>query len=173
MAQRSDRSGRLRDRSFLIACAVGGVLLVVLVIAVVSLISPSGAGKAQKVAGPAPPAVATPTVPIPSESPPSDPALVPLSTTYTTINGAPLDSTPSDGAADAADGVVVHPRREIFVYDAPGGAAIARLGPHQLGDTWVPVVAQQPGWGRVLLPSRPNGSTGWGTDTAPGRAYTP
>jgi hypothetical protein len=68
---------------------------------------------------------------------------------------------------------VVHPRREIFVYDAPGGVAIARLRPHQLGDTWVPVIKQQPGWVRVLLPSKPDGSTGWVTDMALDRAYTP
>ena len=68
---------------------------------------------------------------------------------------------------------MVHPRREIFVYDAPGGVAIARLGPHQLGDTWVRVIEQQPGWVRVLLPSKPDGSTGWVTDMTLDRAYSP
>ncbi|HET9255508.1 MAG TPA: L,D-transpeptidase [Pseudonocardiaceae bacterium] len=120
-------------------------------------------------AAPVPPAEAPQTVMIPPESLPSDPAKLPLSTTYTVVEGAPLDSAP----AEAADGIVVHPRHEIFVYDAPGGAAIARLDSHQLGDTWVPVIAQQPGWVRVLLPSKPNGSTGWVTDSALDRAYTP
>ena len=27
--------------------------------------------------------------------------------------------------------------------------------------TWVPVVQSQPGWDRILLPTRPNRSTGW------------
>jgi lipoprotein-anchoring transpeptidase ErfK/SrfK len=167
MAQRPGRSIRLRDRPYLIACAVGGVLVVVLVAAVVSLIGPSGGGNHQAAA--APPAVATPTVAIPPELPPPDPTKFALSTTYTVITGAPRDPAP----LDPADGAVVHPQREIFVYDAPGGAAIARLGTHQLGDTWVPVIAQQPGWVQILLPSRPNGSTGWVTDTALDRAYTP
>ena len=30
-----------------------------------------------------------------------------------------------------------------------------------MGDTWLPVVDRQEGWTKVLLPSRPNGSTGW------------
>jgi lipoprotein-anchoring transpeptidase ErfK/SrfK len=29
------------------------------------------------------------------------------------------------------------------------------------GPTWVPVVQSTPGWDRVLLPSRPNGASGW------------
>jgi lipoprotein-anchoring transpeptidase ErfK/SrfK len=29
------------------------------------------------------------------------------------------------------------------------------------GPTWVPVVQSQPGWDRILLPTRPNRSTGW------------
>jgi hypothetical protein len=41
--------------------------------------------------------------------------------------GAPLDSTPADGLTTVTDSAVVHPRREAFVYDAPGGVAIARL----------------------------------------------
>ena len=94
MVQRPGRFSQLRDRPYLIACAVGGVLLVVLVIAVVSLIGPSGAGVPQKAAAPASPAVATPTVTIPLESPPPDPAKVPFSTTYTTINGCPAGFHP-------------------------------------------------------------------------------
>jgi hypothetical protein len=35
------------------------------------------------------------------------------------------------------------------------------------------VIEQQPGWVRVLLPSKPNGSTGWVTDMALDRAYAP
>ncbi|TDC36835.1 murein L,D-transpeptidase, partial [Actinomadura sp. KC345] len=33
------------------------------------------------------------------------------------------------------------------------------------GPTWVPVVESRPGWRRVLLPSRPNGVTGWIPDS--------
>jgi hypothetical protein len=39
---------------------------------------------------------------------------------------------------------------------------VATLPDKELGGpTWVPVVETKPGWDRVLLPSRPNGSTGW------------
>jgi hypothetical protein len=163
MAQRPG-SSRLRDRPYLIACALAGVLLVVLAILVVAFVVPSGTGEVGKAA---PPPVATNT--IPPAVVPSDPAALPESTTYTIIDGAPLDPDPSA----PTDGTVVHPRREIVVYAAPGGAPIARIPPQQLGDTWLPVIAQQPGWVQVLLPSRPNSSVGWITDDALDRAVTP
>lgn len=59
------------------------------------------------------------------------------------------------------DGVVVHPRRTLPLYAAPGRRPFAKITPKQLGDTWLPVIATQAGWSQVLLPSRPNGSTGW------------
>jgi L,D-transpeptidase catalytic domain len=169
MAQRPPGSIRLRDRPYLIACAIGGALVVVLGIIVVSLVAPSKPGATSQARPAAPPAGASPAVPIPPAVTPADPATLPLSTTYTVVEGAPLDP----GPMVATDGAVVHPRREVVVYTAPGGEPIARLGPQQLGDTWVPVIAQQPGWVQVLLPSRPNGSTGWLTDTALDRAVTP
>lgn len=169
MAQRPSGSFRLPGRPYLIACAVGGVLLVVLAILVVSLVGPSVPAQAPQAGPVAPPAQPGPAVVIPPANPPSDPATLTQSTTYTLVEGAPLDP----GPAEATDGEVVHPRREIIVYAAPGGAAIARVGPQQLGDTWLPVIAQQPGWVQVLLPSRPNSSAGWITDTALDRAVTP
>ncbi|MFI7225576.1 L,D-transpeptidase [Nonomuraea angiospora] len=41
--------------------------------------------------------------------------------------------------------------------------------------TWVPVVETQPGWVRVLLPARPNKSTGWIYSDGGGlqKAYSP
>lgn len=169
MAQRPSGSFRLRDRPYLIACAFGGVLLVVLAIVVASLIGPSDPGETPQTGPAAAPVVAVPGVSIPLATPPSDLTTLTQSTTYTAVEGAPLDP----GPLDATDGEVVHPRREIVVYAAPGGDAIARLGPQQLGDTWLPVIAQQPGWVQVLLPSRPNSSSGWITDTALDRAFSP
>jgi lipoprotein-anchoring transpeptidase ErfK/SrfK len=169
MAQRSPGSFRLRDRPYLLACAAGGVLLVVLAIVVVALAAPFGAGETRKAAPSPLPAVAAPTTVIPPAALPADPAALPQSTTYTVVDGAPLDP----GPLAATDGAVVHPRREIMVYAVPGGAPIARLGPQQIGDTWLPVIAQQPGWVEVLLPSRPNSSAGWVTETALDRAVTP
>ncbi|HEX4101077.1 MAG TPA: L,D-transpeptidase [Pseudonocardiaceae bacterium] len=169
MAQRPPGSFRLLDRPYLIACAIGGVLLVVVAIVAVALVSPFGASETSKAAPPPPPVVAAPTTTIPPAVLPADPAKLPQSTTYTAIEGAPLDP----GPVVATDGTVVHPRREVVVYNAPGGAPIARLGSQQIGDTWLPAIAQQPGWVEVLLPSRPNSSAGWVTDTALDRAVTP
>ncbi|MGH3864826.1 MAG: L,D-transpeptidase [Pseudonocardiaceae bacterium] len=169
MAQRPPGSFRLLDRPYLIACAIGGVALVALAMVVVAFVAPFGSGETRKAAPPPAPVLAAPTITIPPAMPPADPATLPQSTTYTVVNSAPLDL----GPLVATDGVVVHPRREIVVYAAPGGAPIARLGPQQIGDTWLPAIAQQPGWVEVLLPSRPNASAGWVTETALDRAVTP
>lgn len=49
-----------------------------------------------------------------------------------------------------------------MVYARPGGPPVAVLPTTELKNpTWVPVVRTQPGWEQVLLPSRPNRSTGW------------
>jgi lipoprotein-anchoring transpeptidase ErfK/SrfK len=79
------------------------------------------------------------------------------STTHTIISTAPLDSEPFAGT----DGLVVHPRAETAVYTAPDADAFAKIGPTQFGPTWLPVVERTDGWVRVLLPSKPNRSTGW------------
>ncbi|MDQ3901823.1 MAG: L,D-transpeptidase [Actinomycetota bacterium] len=169
MAQRPPVSFRLRDRPYLIACAIGGVLLVVLTIVVVAFVGSSPAAETHKAAPAAVPHPAIPGPKIPPAVLPADPAALPQSTTYTVVDGAPLDP----GPPEPTDGTVIHPQREIMVYAAPGGAAIARLGPQQIGETWLPVIAQQPGWIEVLLPSRPNSSAGWITDIALDRAVTP
>lgn len=168
MAQRPG-SPRLRDRPYLIACALAGAVVMVLAIVAVAFLVPLGGGDSGNAgkAAPRPPATAAPT--IPPAAVPSDLAALPLSTTYTDVDGAPLDT----GPPDPTDGTVVHPRREVVVYAAPGGAPIARMTPQQLGDTWLPVIAEQPGWVQVLLPSRPNNSVGWVTDDALDRAVTP
>jgi lipoprotein-anchoring transpeptidase ErfK/SrfK len=82
------------------------------------------------------------------------------STTATTITTAPLDGEPYAGTT----GLVVHPRTEAALYSAPdldGADAFGKIGPTQFGPTWLPVVEQTDGWVRVLLPSKPNRSTGW------------
>lgn len=83
---------------------------------------------------------------------------LPEASTFGTIPAAPQDAT----ADEVPDGQLVHPNRPVPVFDQPGGDAIAVLPTTQLGsDTWVPVIADEPGWVQVLLPSRPNGSAGW------------
>ncbi len=47
-------------------------------------------------------------------------------------------------------------------HSRPGGPAVAVLPVTELGSpTWVPVVQSQASWDRILLPTRPNRSTGW------------
>ncbi|WP_067814665.1 L,D-transpeptidase [Actinomadura kijaniata] len=82
----------------------------------------------------------------------------PEATTFTTVAAAPGDAAPASGT----DGTVVHPTTPQPVLDRPGGRAVATLPVRQLGGpTWVPVVETAGEWRRILLPSRPNGSSGW------------
>jgi lipoprotein-anchoring transpeptidase ErfK/SrfK len=89
---------------------------------------------------------------------PAERGKLPLATTYTSVLAAPVDSAPW---ADTG-GLVIHPRLPQILYAGPGKQPVAVLPPTQLGGpTWVPVVQVGAGWYRVLLPSRPNGATGW------------
>ncbi|WUH99062.1 L,D-transpeptidase [Spirillospora sp. NBC_00431] len=86
------------------------------------------------------------------------PSNIPAATTFTKVPGAPKDGEPGG----ATDGLVVHPDGPVPVFDRPGGRPVATLPAEQLGGpTWVPVVESSGAWRRVLLPSRPNGSSGW------------
>jgi lipoprotein-anchoring transpeptidase ErfK/SrfK len=105
----------------------------------------------------APAVLAVPPVAVPPVSAAALRAL-PEVTTEARIAAAPKDTT----TAASTGGVVAHNREPIPVFTAPGGVAFARLPVRQLGsDTWLPVIAERPGWAQVLLPSRPNHSTGW------------
>lgn len=85
---------------------------------------------------------------------------LPEATTATKIKAAPTD--PAKDATKLTDGAVVHPRGRQTVYAKPGSDPFAILPTKELGNpTWVPVVERKHGWLRILLPSRPNGSTGW------------
>jgi L,D-transpeptidase catalytic domain len=80
-----------------------------------------------------------------------------VATTRATLPRAPKDPDPQG----VTDGEVVHPLDVLPLYAGPGRRPFAKVGPKQFGDTWLPVVERRGGWSRVLLPSRPNGSTGW------------
>lgn len=82
---------------------------------------------------------------------------LPMSSTKTTIKAAPKDPRPTG----VPKGTVVHPKRMVALYDAPDGKAFAKIGPRQFGDTWLPVITRNRDWVQVLLPSKPNDSTGW------------
>lgn len=90
------------------------------------------------------------------------------STTASTIRKAPRDKDDTM----APNGAVVHPRRVIPLFDEPAGKPFAKVAPHQFGDTWLPVIAHAGNWLQVLLPSRPNGSTGWVQSGAVDHAVT-
>lgn len=79
------------------------------------------------------------------------------STTKTTLKAAPQDPRPDR----VPKGTVVHPQRVLALYDEPDGTPFGRIGPKQFGDTWLPVITRNRDWVQVLLPSKPNGSTGW------------
>lgn len=100
---------------------------------------------------------------------PPDLHLLAAATTQAHLRHAPLD----DARRSVPTGLVVHPRHTVALWDAPSGTAFAKLTPDQFGDTWVPVVARRDGWVRVLLPSRPNGSTGWLQTSGLVRARSP
>jgi hypothetical protein len=78
-------------------------------------------------------------------------------TTETRTPRAPLDPSPQA----STDGDVVRPLGMLPVLETPGGRAFAKLPPKQFQETWLPVIDRRDGWVRVLLPSRPNGATGW------------
>jgi lipoprotein-anchoring transpeptidase ErfK/SrfK len=103
------------------------------------------------------------------EPPPPDLASLVASSTTTTLDGAPTDPHPRKATA----GIVVHPKRVVALRSAPAGEAFGKIGPRQFGETWLPVVEESRGWVRVLLPSRPNGSTGWMPSGALERRRTP
>jgi hypothetical protein len=85
-------------------------------------------------------------------------ARLPAATTYGTTPAAPQDPAPFKPET----GTVIHPTTSRVIYSRPGGPAVAVLPVTELGSpTWVPVVQTQSSWDRILLPTRPNRSTGW------------
>jgi lipoprotein-anchoring transpeptidase ErfK/SrfK len=111
----------------------------------------------------APVAGATPPVPARPVSA-TQLAALPAATTWGVVPGAPRDPDPSA----VPSGELLSPDTTVPVYAAPGGPPIAALpaqqpdgNHHAVGPSTVPVIASTPGWAQVLLPSRPNGSTGW------------
>ncbi|MFC4912413.1 L,D-transpeptidase [Actinomadura gamaensis] len=96
----------------------------------------------------------------------------PEATTFATLRQAPPDPAPDAGS----DGLVIHPDAARPVLDRPGGTPVAVLPTTELGGpTWVPAVEANGEWLRVLLPSRPNGASGWVTTRGGGlrTAHTP
>lgn len=75
---------------------------------------------------------------------------------------ARVDGLPADGDTSPTSGQVLRATKAVPVYDRPDGRPVARLPATQLGSpTWVPEIARRDDWSRVLLPNRPNRSSGW------------
>lgn len=104
-------------------------------------------------------------VPQPVEVTPAEMKQLPRATTHSTIKNAPQDPQPSK----RTKGLVLRIKKPQVVYAKPGGKPVAVLPAKQLGGpSWAPVVDTAPGWKRVLLPSRPNHSSGWVYAKSPG-----
>ncbi|WP_243790915.1 L,D-transpeptidase [Saccharopolyspora gloriosae] len=83
---------------------------------------------------------------------------LPTASTFGDLADAVADPAPQA----ATDGVVLRIERDVAVHRSPGGPAFARLPATQLGNpTWVPLIARHGDWAQILLPSRPNNSSGW------------
>jgi lipoprotein-anchoring transpeptidase ErfK/SrfK len=107
---------------------------------------------------PAPAPVGSPRPVLPARLSAAQIARLPSATTFGRLGADPRDPDPSAPEL----GIVLHPTATQVVYSRPGGPPEAVLPDSQLGGpTWVPVVQSRPGWDRVRLPARPNGSTGW------------
>ena len=125
------------------------------VIALAVAVLASGCGTA---AHPHAAALAPPAPVLPVRVSAAQMARLPMATTFGTTPAAPADSAPFA----AETGIVVHPTVTQVIYARPGGPPAAALPATELGGpTWVPVVQSQPGWEQILLPTRPNRSTGW------------
>lgn len=106
--------------------------------------------------------------PTPTSSTDLDLATLPVSSTRTTIEAAPQDPRPTK----VPKGTVVHPKRVAALYDEPDGTPFGKVRPTEFGDVWLPVITRNRDWVQVLLPSKPNGSTGWirGSELAEARS---
>jgi lipoprotein-anchoring transpeptidase ErfK/SrfK len=94
----------------------------------------------------------------PTRVPAAQAARLPLATTFARLRRSPQDPDPFG----TETGLVTHPAVTTVIYGRPGGPPIAVLPVTEMDNpTWVPVIQTQMGWERVLLPSRPNRSTGW------------
>jgi len=119
--------------------------------------SRAGSPAAGSAVATAPAPAAAPVAPVPVSR--SELSRLPQATTYGTTAAAPVDLT------GRSDGTVVTVDEPVAAFASPGGPAVARIPTTQLGlETWLPVLERAPGWSRVRLPSRPNGSTAWVPD---------
>lgn len=143
---------------------VGGLVTVALILLAAVLVSVNSGPHTEAAPvltlRPATGAVAPGTVPVIAPRPVDAVALaaLPQATTFGSAPNAPRDPAPDQPST----GRVVHPADTVPVFASPGREPVAAVPPRQLSsDTWLPVLAEQPGWALVGLPLRPNGSAAW------------
>jgi len=115
------------------------------------------------------PATATTTTTTTAATPPATATTSEAAPSTTTSEAAPSTTTapptePDKPGAPAPVSLVAHANNpQTAVLDAPGGGQVEVLAnPIASGAPLVfLVVQQQPDWLQVMLPTRPNGSTGW------------
>jgi lipoprotein-anchoring transpeptidase ErfK/SrfK len=157
------RSTTLRANLF---SALAGVLVVALGVAgVMWLSNASGDGRPQRAAPAESVSRAAPEPPVKRQNF----AKLVESTTHTTLDGTQPDPDPQARTR----GVIVRPKKMLPIYDHPGGKPVGKIGSKQIGETWLPVIDKRDGWTQVMLPSKPNGSTGWLQSSRLTEKFTP
>lgn len=84
-------------------------------------------------------------------------------TTTTTSTAAPTTTTtaPEPQPVVPVSTTLASPNGNVPVYDRPGGTEISTAGYWYGYEMTMPVVEETWGWVRIMLPERPNQSTGW------------
>ena len=117
---------------------------------------------------PAEPVTTAPPVSAPTATDPAAPATTSPSTT-TTFAPAPVTSVPNASPEPASHSVpqtlvahLVPPLVQIYAHPSDAQSIAALSSSTEFGNVRaLPVVEHAPDWLEVLLPLRPNGSTGW------------
>lgn len=87
----------------------------------------------------------------------SEPDAVAEETTTT----VPPTTTTTIGPVVPVSTAVASPHGVVPKFDAPDGNQIGEAGEWYGYDMTMPIVEEQPGWVRVMIPERPNQSTAW------------
>ena len=85
----------------------------------------------------------------------------PTTTTTTTLPPTTTTTVPVPVPVVPVSTALASPIGEIPVFNGPDGAAIGRAGFWYGYEMTMPIVEDRGAWVRIMLPERPNGSTGW------------
>lgn len=88
-------------------------------------------------------------------------ATAPTTTTTTTTTVPPTTTTTAPQPVVPVSTPLATPNGTIDVYDGPDGAVVRSTGFWYGYPMTMPIVEDRGPWLRIMLPERPNGSTGW------------